>query len=247
MEQHGATRRQTNGVAVDLGTGSGQVAVPLACSGRFAKVIGIDQSSAQLEHVKDHRDIPSGTSLAFSQGNALDLAPVFPSNHEVSLVTGAQMMHWITRDASQWEAFKMEMQRILLKEGKGTLACIGYRICRVEDPVLQQIFEAMYAETTDLWDPKCDRKLLDTGFQGVDWSPFQDVRRFNLDTTFSMPVAQFVNYLGTWSVFATEDARNLAIFDKFKEAIKLEGFKPDQQIQLIYPFFAIVSKSPGPA
>ena len=74
-------------VAIDVGTGSGQLAVAL--SPHFQKILALDQSEAQLSFARRKANIE------YQKGDATAL----PAAHDsVDLVTAAQCYHWFLSD-----------------------------------------------------------------------------------------------------------------------------------------------------
>ncbi|GAB5358916.1 hypothetical protein AAMO2058_000500000 [Amorphochlora amoebiformis] len=146
-------------MALDIGTGTGQVAVPLRTKLGFERVIGIDQSSEQLSHAKPQEGVEYKVGDAYS----LDL----PDN-SASLITIAQALHWLDLDR-----FFKEVKRVLV-EG-GTLAVMGYSIPEVLHEKIGVLKRQFYFDTLGshlpvgsegcYWD--CDRHLVDSGFGEV--------------------------------------------------------------------------------
>jgi hypothetical protein len=129
------------------------VAVPLAQSLLFSDVIGVDRSLKQLEQTPS--DIPG---LVFKQGDALAIHEFVPPN-SCTLITAAQMVHWLTESSEQWKLFTQRVKQCLEPEF-GRFVVMGYGLCRFDhDQDLQKRFSAFYAKTEKLWDSACDRKV----------------------------------------------------------------------------------------
>jgi SAM-dependent methyltransferase len=141
------------GLAVDIGTGTGQVAVPLAKSQLFSRVIGVDRSLDQLAHTPS--DI---ANLTFKQGDAMALNEIVPAQ-SCALITAAQMAHWLTGSPEAWKTFTCNIKSCLEPE-IGRFAVLGYGLCQFDqDQDLQRRFMDFYNNTESLWNPACDRKV----------------------------------------------------------------------------------------
>jgi 2-polyprenyl-3-methyl-5-hydroxy-6-metoxy-1,4-benzoquinol methylase len=100
------------GVVVDVGAGTGNLAVKLALDGRFAEVIAVDISARMLEEA---------TRSAARQGVQLttivnDMSRLPFADHSVDLVVGCAILHHLPAPA----AFLREVHRVL----KPGAACI---------------------------------------------------------------------------------------------------------------------------
>mmetsp|Transcript_5548 Transcript_5548/g.6705 ORF Transcript_5548/g.6705 Transcript_5548/m.6705 type:complete len:273 (+) Transcript_5548:219-1037(+) len=233
----GATQLQN---ACDLGCGNGQVTVPVSQTGWFKQVIGTDISAKQLKEAP--QDIPN---LRFMQADATNLAAVGVRDHSCSLVTAAQMMHWMTSDRDTWSKMKNELVRVLVP-GEGRCAILGYGMCKINNDVkLNDLFQNLYTATLNegLWDESCDRRLLDRHFEEtlIDFSPLRVVKRKAFPTDRRMPLASFVQYVNTWSAFSqTEKGTNL--YESFiQEPYLVENI--EQEVSVQFPFFAILLKT----
>jgi len=227
--------------AYDIGCGNGQVTIPLARTGLFRKVIGMDKSASQLEHTLRDIDIPG---LEFKQADALNLRSAGVEDYSCSLLTSAQMLHWMTNDAKTWQRLKTEVVRVLIPN-TGRFAVIGYGICRItNDSQIENKLQELYRQSIkeNLWDKNCDRLLLDSLFaEGkVDFSPLRVVDRKVFPTTHRMPLDSFVKYVSTWSAF-TQDAHK-RLFDKFKTDSVITA-DPVKEVDVEFPFFVVILKS----
>lgn len=97
-------------LAVDVGTGTGQVAVEL--SNKFKQVYGIDYLAAQIESA-----IPKD-NIVYKVGPGEDLS--FFKDHSVDLITVGTAFHWFDH-----AKFFEEAKRVL-KPKTGTLSIFGY-------------------------------------------------------------------------------------------------------------------------
>ncbi|RKP01992.1 hypothetical protein CXG81DRAFT_18285 [Caulochytrium protostelioides] len=127
-------------VAVDVGTGTGQVATALAK--RFAAVKGFDSSEAMLQSAEP------GHNITYRAAPAEKLPA---EDHSVDLVTVGTALHWFDTDR-----FMEEVKRIL-KPG-GTLACFGYHPPQCpEDPTVTEAVRHLYHDVLGTyWDPRAE-------------------------------------------------------------------------------------------
>jgi len=125
-------------LAVDVGTGSGQIALPLRARLGFERVIGIDKSVEQLKHAKQM------AGVEYREGNAYSL-PV--ESNSVDLVTIAQTLHWL-----DFAKFFAEVNRVL--KPTGTFAVLGYAHPRILDPDLDKEFKKFYIDFLGSREPK---------------------------------------------------------------------------------------------
>mmetsp|Transcript_16053 Transcript_16053/g.31375 ORF Transcript_16053/g.31375 Transcript_16053/m.31375 type:complete len:305 (+) Transcript_16053:20-934(+) len=229
-------------LAVDIGTGTGQVAIPLSKQLQFDKVIGVDRSKAQLEHATQL------DGVEYAVGDALDI-PI--DDGRASLLTIAQTMHWLPLSE-----FFAEVRRVL-KIG-GTFAVLGYAIPEITHEEIQKEFRAYYVNTLGstlpvgapgcYWD--CDRVILDSGFESTDFKGFKDVTRTWVKDSQKTSLDAHISYLTTMSAYRTYLQRNsverggkddplFQFRDKALSVMQAEGL---EQLEVIYPYFLILAQ-----
>uniref|UniRef100_A0A7S2S4I1 Methyltransferase domain-containing protein n=1 Tax=Mucochytrium quahogii TaxID=96639 RepID=A0A7S2S4I1_9STRA len=222
-------------IAVDLGTGSGQVAGPLAASKRFSKVIGIDRSEAQLEQAT--KLFPE---VEFRVGDAANVDPSIVPTGAASLVTSAQMAHWLL-EKGEWERYISGLERVL--DPVDGLACIlGYEMCTVDNPDLKPVFDAFYKSTMPLWHEKCNRSVLDKSFEGVDFSPLRVVAKARVDEPTTMTTDAFLEYVKTWSAFT--NVEDYSLHDKLRKDFLEAGYQGEKDVTIHQGFFAVLLGPP---
>jgi len=177
----------TRGLAWDVGTGSGQVAVGLA--ERFQRVIATDASRSQVSHAQRRDNIQY--LVARAEDRALAAGTV-------DLVTVGQALHWI--DAPDFYS----VVRCVAKPG-GIVAVWGYDWARV-CPEIDGLIVTLYAEILDgCWPP--ERRLVDEHYAGVPF-PFDQLESPHFVMRACWDLDRFLNYLGTWSAVRRYWERN---------------------------------------
>jgi SAM-dependent methyltransferase len=165
------------GLAVDVGTGSGQAAVALAA--HFDRVIGIDPSPEQIEHARPHPAVEYRVAHAEATG---------VGDASVDLVLAAQAFHWF-----QAGPFFAEAHRVL-RPG-GVLALVTYELSRIT-PEVDAVVDDLYHSLDPHWEP--ERRLVEDGYASV-VVPFPEIPTpaFVMRSRWSLP--ELLGYLGTWS------------------------------------------------
>eukprot|EP01062_Namystynia_karyoxenos_P009320 TRINITY_DN13299_c0_g1_i1.p1 TRINITY_DN13299_c0_g1~~TRINITY_DN13299_c0_g1_i1.p1 ORF type:complete len:316 (+),score=75.39 TRINITY_DN13299_c0_g1_i1:74-1021(+) len=218
------------GVAVDIGCGSGQLTAVLAP--HFRTVEAFDRSEAQLAQA------PALSNVRYRAAEATALP--LPDG-EAALITVAQALHWF--DAP---AFFAEARRVLRPGGR--LCVMGYGVASLELPEAEAAFKRFYYDTIGsgkapgeagcYWD--VDRRLLDSGFAGFDFSPFVEVNREWVRDRRQMSVAQFVDYISSMSAYQTYRQREP--IDPLPGLAAELGKAAEQgggELVVSYPFFVI--------
>jgi SAM-dependent methyltransferase len=177
-----AAQADRRDAAWDCATGSGQAAVGLAQD--FLMVTATDASEAQLAHATPHPRVAYRVAPADRSGLP-DAA--------MDVVTVAQALHWLPRDAFYAEA------RRVLRPG-GLLVVWGYHYPGVGEPVVDDAIRAFHDETVGpYWRP--ERQLVVDRFGTIAF-PFDelDVPAFVIRQP--MTLTDFGHFLRTLS--ATE-------------------------------------------
>lgn len=165
-------------VAWDCATGNGQAAIGLAPY--FARVIATDASESQISQVIPHRGVEYRTALAERSG--LESATV-------DLITVAQALHWLNR-----EAFYEEAKRVLV--ARGVLAVWCYGLLYVT-PEIDSLIRSFYFNTLGpFWPP--GRELVDTGYSTIDF-PFEEISAPPFSIEKELTLEELAGYLRTWS------------------------------------------------
>jgi len=176
-------------LAVDLGTGTGLVAVPVARDLGFRSVIGIDKSANQIAHALKH------PGVEYRVGSAVNIDL---SDGHASLITAGEAAHWF-----DLPAFFKEAQRVLVP--RGVLAIFGYPVGRILEPAdAQPHYEAYYKFLTSspYWASDNKYDLLDNAFATVNFAGFTDIERHYYPTKSTMTVQRLLGNVRTWSALA---------------------------------------------
>ncbi|MDX1407612.1 MAG: class I SAM-dependent methyltransferase [Saprospiraceae bacterium] len=162
----------------DVGTGSGQLAFPLA--DRFEAVFATDISARQIAHATRRANIYYSVQPAESTS--------FPEAG-FDLVTVGQAIHWF-----DFEQFYHEVKRVTTQEG--ILLVAGYGLSTV-DPAVDAIVWRLYDNIVgSYWDP--ERDFIAAGYRTIPF-PFEEIPCPKLSMTCSWTVRQMTGYLRTWS------------------------------------------------
>lgn len=196
--------RPAGGVAVDLGCGTGQVAVQLA--GAFGEVVGVDSSSSQIAAAE------AAPGVRYEIGEAVAALDARAPG-SVDLVTIAQTAHWLP--AAPLEA----ALRRVLKPGTGAAAVWGYGLMRFEtlhpgadadaDAANALLRTYHFERMAPYWAP--GRDLLDAGLPHLSSLGCCVHVREHFDMPHEFPsVAVVREYLSTWSCLAEFRRRHAA-------------------------------------
>lgn len=165
-------------LAVDVATGNGQAAVPLA--DHFDQVIAFDASSRQIEQAR-----PSpGVRFAVAAAEDLPL-----SSASADLLIAAQALHWFDH-----QRFFAEARRVLRPGGVFAAWC--YDLHRI-DPAVDELVDSLATEALGAWWPP-ERHLLREGYRSIAL-PFAAVSSPAFVMTARWTVDDVLGYLRTWS------------------------------------------------
>jgi SAM-dependent methyltransferase len=224
----------TRGLAVDVGTGSGQAAVALAAF--FDRVIGIEPSAGQLARAEAHARVTYRTAPAEALGG---LPEANSGDGEVDVLLAAQAFHWFVADRFFAEALRA------LRPG-GVLALVTYDLPTVSPAVDAVIADLYQARLGRYWEP--ERRLVEQGYAGVA-PPFASPA-----TTLSPPAFELrhelscdglIGYLGTWSALAR--ARKETGADPLAEVTPAlrAAFASESSRAVIWPLVVRAWRTPG--
>jgi len=230
-------------LAVDVGTGTGQVAVPLSTKLDFKRVIGVDRSEEQLKHAVQ------ADGVDYCVGDAYNL-PLDPDS--AGVLTIAQAMHWL-----DLTVFFQEVQRVL-KPG-GTFIVLGYAIPRISQQKIEREFRRYYEDTLgsllppespgSYWD--CDRVILDSGFESVNFNvSFKNVVREWVYDIQDVKLDAHISYLQTMSAYRTYLSHHQLevgdpsdpLVDFETRARKLLTEDGTDTVSVTYPYFLIMAQ-----
>ncbi|KAG0460852.1 hypothetical protein HPP92_021149 [Vanilla planifolia] len=167
-------------LAWDVGTGSGQAAIPL--SSLFDSVVATDSSPEQISHAPT--DIPNlrfvVTPVSLSTD---DLHRLVAPPGSVDLITVATTLHWL-----DVPAFFDQARRVLRRPG-GIIAvwCYGMDLEIEGGRKPQEIYRQVLKATNPFWEEEV-RMMVVEGYAGVDF-PFEAVEGVEEGTA---PVRRFV-------------------------------------------------------
>ncbi len=165
------------------------------------------------------KNAPVINNTEFIEGQA-DLACLGSvEKSSVDLITAAQMAHWLTNDKMKLNAFTESAIQFLAP--RGIVCIVGYRELFVSNSklsissfnlynytiigvplprynILRMHVSELYDKTLreNLWDPRCDRRAIDTAMSEVDFSPLQKCSTEWFHETRSMPLHLYLNYIG---------------------------------------------------
>jgi SAM-dependent methyltransferase len=172
--------------AWDCATGNGQAAAGLAV--HFTNVVATDPSTAQLAHAARGARVHYAAMTAERPALAA---------HSVQLVTVAQALHWLDRDA-----FYAEARRVLVPGG--LLAIWSYALGVFGEPALDEALRRFYSETVGPFWP-AERSIIDAGYAALEF-PFDELTPPPIVMEVSWSLDQLAGYLSTWS--AVQRARS---------------------------------------
>jgi SAM-dependent methyltransferase len=182
----GLTQRRR--LAWDCAAGTGQATIHLAS--RFEKVLATDISSSMLEQAPRHPRVDYRAVPAAGSG--------LPAG-SVDLVTVAQALHWLDRDA-----FYEEATRVLTRGG--VLAVWSYGTPQLDSAALQGELSRFYDDVVGPHWP-ANRRLVEEGYRSLGFPfPELDPPAFAMREQWTLP--QLLGYVDTWS--ATQRYREVA-------------------------------------
>ncbi|KAF9141783.1 hypothetical protein BGX30_004130 [Mortierella sp. GBA39] len=247
--------------AVDVGTGTGQVAVVLA--EKFKQVHGVDASATMLSNAIQKPNI----AYHVTKGEDLGVIPT----SSVDVLTVAQAMHWFHHPT-----FFSEVKRVL--KPRGTFAAVGYSFVIFEDHprATRKIYELgdQPDQLGTLWDS--GRLILDNLYKSID-VPLQNVERhyfpssiksqFHTQTgddvtaataagteaslppvmTGRVTMKHFRNYIKTWSSYKNYCEKYPSrpdIVDLTIDAIlQEENLKEEDEVNITWPTVVILGEN----
>ncbi|KAF9974888.1 hypothetical protein BGZ73_001628 [Actinomortierella ambigua] len=227
-------------LAVDVGTGTGQVAVVLA--EKFRRVKGMDASAKMIEAAVKKPNI----DYIVSRSEDLSALP----SSSVDVLTVAQALHWFDHPK-----FFAEVNRVLVPGG--TFAAVGYSFVIVKDhPRATAKILALGDDDDKLgnyWDP--GRKILDNMYRDVEFAHLVDVEHHTFPNnkdglpdilTQETTMDTFRNYIKTWSSYKTYSEkfpdRPDIVDQTVDEILKEENLSGQDTVQLQWPSVVILGR-----
>jgi SAM-dependent methyltransferase len=171
-------------LAVDVGTGNGQAALELA--ERFARVLALDPSDAQLAAATAHPKITYRRGAAEALGVDAGTA---------DLVGASQAFHWFDQPR-----FFEEARRALRPGGVVAMWCYGMAEIAPEiDAVVWELYEGILGAH---WEP--ERRQVERLYRDVVFpAGWQELAAPPFEIRVPWRFEHLVGYLGTWSALAT--------------------------------------------
>ncbi|KAK9824450.1 hypothetical protein WJX72_010347 [[Myrmecia] bisecta] len=225
---------QERQLALDVATGTGQVATELAKW--FERVLAIDPSAEQLKEAVQMPNIEYREAAAEATTAA---------DHSVDLLTVGQALHWF-----DLPAFYREARRVL--QPGGTLAAWGYGNNLFPGyPKAQALTEHLYEGILGpYWSDR--RKLVEQHYAGCEPGPehFAVVERAEVPMAKTMSVAAYVGYLSSWSAYNTYRQKHPDRPDPLVQyKVDLLGAcgmtEDQQQLEVVWPIFILMAKQPA--
>lgn len=209
-------------LAWDCGAGSGQATAALAA--RFARVVGMDISDAQLAHA------PALANVEYRVAPAEDSG--LP-DHSIDLVTVAQALHWF--DLAKFYA---EVRRVLKQ--RGVIAAWGYNRLHIVDVEVQRIIDRFYDETIGpYWPP--ERLHVENGYRKLPF-PFAHIEAPSFSLRKDWPREHLLGYLSSWSAVGRFKAANgYDPVDVVAEQI-LPHWAEGKTVQVEWPLFLLAGR-----
>lgn len=166
----------------DCATGNGQAATMLGR--RVSRVIGSDQSAAQLRHAVPHEHVHYVQAAA-------EVMPLRDAS--VDLITVAQALHWF-----DFDRFYAEVARVL-KPG-GLLAAWTYSFLSVIPQLgadIEQVLRRFYHDVVGPYWP-AERRWVDEAYRTIPF-PYAmfDIGEFTIDVAWNL--ASVAGYVSSWS------------------------------------------------
>lgn len=213
-----AANVERHDLAWDCATGNGQAAAGLAQF--FTRVVATDASADQLRHATLLPNIEYRLAGAEASGLPAD---------GVDLVTCAQAVHWLPRDA-----FFVEARRVL-RPG-GVIAVWGYHIPMVGEAVVDAAIRHFHDVVVGpYWPP--ERRLVLDRFATIEF-PFDPLAAPDFEMRCAWTLEDFAHYLGTQSATDRYRAANSGA-DPVPDLITaLEGrWGRQQERDVFFPVF----------
>ncbi|MET0372971.1 MAG: class I SAM-dependent methyltransferase [Rhizorhabdus sp.] len=176
----------TAGCALDVGCGSGQLALLL--SSHFDHVVATDPSAAQIASAVRHPHIDYRLASAEASG--------LPGG-SVDLLTAAQSAHWF-----DLPKFFAEARRLLKPDG--VIALITYAGMEHRGPI-ERLVERFRLETLqEYWPP--ERAMVENHYRDIAL-PFAAIAAPAFAVEVSWPLNALIGYIGTWSAMREMEKR----------------------------------------
>jgi SAM-dependent methyltransferase len=167
-------------LAVDVGTGSGQVAVALAS--HFDAVLAVDPSEAQLANAVAHPRVEYRRAAAEATEAATASA---------DLLVAGQAFHWFRQ-----EPFFAEVRRVVRPGGLFAVWC--YALARISPEVDAVVGELYQDYLGPYWQP--ERGLVESHYREVIFpASFLELPAPPFEMQQLWRLEHLVGYLGTWS------------------------------------------------
>lgn len=202
---------KTKETALDVATGSGQVAVLL--SDYFDRVYATDISQNQLDNAVKKENITYSLQKAEETNFAYA---------QFDLITIAQAIHWF-----DFDSFYKEVSRIL--NDNGMIAIIGYGLFKTNtatDKIISHFYQDIIGS---YWD--AERRYLDENYRTIPF-PFNEIytdKQFENQYTWTFE--QLTGYLETWSAvqhYIKENNQNP--LDRIKQELEESWQKSDRKV-----------------
>jgi len=173
--------------AWDCATGNGQAALGLA--EHFELVVASDASAEQLAAADPHPRVAYVRATAERSA----LAPA-----SIDLITVAQALHWLDRDA-----FYAEARRVLALGG--VLAAWCYGVVSVSPSIDAPLHELYYEILDGYWPP--ERAHVEAAYRDLDF-PFTEIEPPPMAMEEEWTLSELVGYVSTWSAVRQYRLRN---------------------------------------
>ncbi|KAG0299730.1 hypothetical protein BGZ98_009810 [Dissophora globulifera] len=226
--------------AVDVGTGTGQVASVLA--EKFKQVHGIDPSAKMLSAAIQKPNV----TYHVSKGEDLSVL----KDSSVDVLTIAQALHWLDHPS-----FFSEVKRVL--KPRGTFAAVGYTFVVFENrPKSSERIRDLGNEPDQLgtsWE--LGRLILDNQYKSIE-VPMQNVERhyYPAANGEELPImkdkvtmAHFRNYIKTWSAYKNYSEKYPERPDIVDATVNVimeeEGLKNEDEVDITWPTVLILAEN----
>lgn len=230
----------SQGIAVDVGCGSGQSTLPLAP--HFKEIYAFDTSSAQIEQLR-HTQLPT-SNIKYQRAEAETLP--LPDD-SVYLVSSMHAVHWF-----DIEKFLKEVDRVLVPNGVLALV-VGTRAPRIKghEEETTALFQKFSSDTAEFWDPRV--KLADNCYGDIKLPYDECVRDRSIEIGEHVTVAYIMGRIRTLSGIAkflreNQNEAETAI-KKYEETLmKIVGSKKsasETNVTLLRRYTIILARKPA--
>ncbi|KAL4441035.1 hypothetical protein ABPG77_010466 [Micractinium sp. CCAP 211/92] len=234
-------------LAIDVGCGPGNVAVELAK--RYAQVIGIDSSQAQLDHAFKRPNI------RYIHTAAEYLGSILPPQ-SVDLVAIAETLHWIDH-----RKFYEQVRQIL--KPTGVLAIWCYDLCEFRAMGEHQTAAGLaqanglmraftYGTMGPFWDDR--RQYIDKKYVGLEptQGQFKVIERDDMEMEHIMSMDRYIGFLSSWSPYAAYRATFprkedplIELRAQFKQLLAVTD-DAAPSLRVVWPVFFLLARQPVP-